>query len=133
VKTTGTLERPLAGLTNRSYAHSDARSYACGFDRKATAISLLVVLGVRADGQKVCSRSDMAEKRRGLAQRLDDLTRRGLRRPEFLIVDGAAGLDSAIAAAWDGVPSNDAPCTSTGTFCARARAHADEITADYKT
>jgi putative transposase len=26
-------------------------------DHKATAISLLVVLGVRADGQKVCSRS----------------------------------------------------------------------------
>jgi transposase-like protein len=27
-----------------------------------------------------------------------------LRRPEFLIVDGAPGLDKAIAAVWDGVP-----------------------------
>jgi hypothetical protein len=35
---------------------------------------------------------------------LDDLIKRGLRRPEFLIVDGAAGLDKAIAAVWDGVP-----------------------------
>jgi putative transposase len=35
---------------------------------------------------------------------LDDLIKRGLRRPEFLIVDGAAGLDQAIAAVWDGVP-----------------------------
>jgi transposase-like protein len=33
---------------------------------------------------------------------LDDLIKRGLRRPEFLIVDGAPGLDKAIAAAWDG-------------------------------
>jgi Transposase, Mutator family len=29
---------------------------------------------------------------------LDDLVTRGLRRPEFLIVDGAPGLDKAIAA-----------------------------------
>jgi len=35
---------------------------------------------------------------------LDDLIKRGLRRPEFLIVDGAAGLDKAIAAVWDSVP-----------------------------
>ena len=35
---------------------------------------------------------------------LDDLIRRGLRRPEFLIVDGAPGLDKAIASVWDGVP-----------------------------
>jgi hypothetical protein len=40
---------------------------------------------------------------------LDDLIKRGLRRPEFLIVDGAAGLDQAIAAVWDGVPVQ--PCT----------------------
>jgi putative transposase len=32
---------------------------------------------------------------------LDDLVRRGLRRPELLIVDGGAGLESAIAAVWD--------------------------------
>jgi hypothetical protein len=32
------------------------------------------------------------------------LIRRGLRRPEFLIVDGAAGLENAIGAVWDGVP-----------------------------
>jgi putative transposase len=44
---------------------------------------------------------------------LDDLINRGLRRPEFLIVDGAPGLDEAIAAAWDGVPARS---TRTGTF-----------------
>src|SRR5437667_10755040 len=35
---------------------------------------------------------------------LDDLIERGLRRPTFLIVDGAPGLEKAIAAVWDGVP-----------------------------
>jgi transposase-like protein len=35
---------------------------------------------------------------------LDDLIKRGLRWPEFLIVDGASELDKAIAAVWDGVP-----------------------------
>ena len=40
------------------------------------------------------------------ARSAGNLTRRGLkRRPEFLIVDGAAGLDSAIAAVWGGVPT----------------------------
>src|SRR6266516_1016695 len=35
---------------------------------------------------------------------LDDLITRGLRPPEFLLVDGAPGLEKAIAAVWDGVP-----------------------------
>ena len=75
-------------------------------DRQATSISLLVVIGVRADGQKVlvsvkAMGGESAEAWRTV---LDDLIGRGLRRPEFLIVDGAAGLDKAIAAVWDGVP-----------------------------
>ena len=32
--------------------------------------------------------------------RLDDLVKRGLRKPEFLIVDGGSGLDVALAAIW---------------------------------
>src|SRR3979411_2520346 len=66
-------------------------------DRKATAVSLLVVLGVRADGQKVllAIKSMGGESAEAWRSVLDDLTRRGLQRPEFLIVDGAAGLDSA--------------------------------------
>jgi transposase-like protein len=35
---------------------------------------------------------------------LDDLIQRGLKRPEFLIIDGASGLENAIAAVWHGVP-----------------------------
>ena len=33
---------------------------------------------------------------------LDDLIQRGLRRPAYLVVDGAPGLEAAIAAVWDG-------------------------------
>src|SRR5215471_10871261 len=35
---------------------------------------------------------------------LEDLIKRGLQRPQFLIVDGAAGLEKAIAAVWEGAP-----------------------------
>ena len=75
-------------------------------DRKATSISLLVVIGVREDGQKVMLAvknmgGELAEAWRAV---LDDLINRGLRRPAILIVDGALGLEKAIAAVWDGVP-----------------------------
>src|SRR5207245_5438876 len=75
-------------------------------DRKATAISLLVVIGVRADGQKVllAVKSMGGESSEAWRAVLDDLVKRGLRRPEFLIVDGASGLENAIAALWAGVP-----------------------------
>jgi transposase-like protein len=75
-------------------------------DRKATSISLLVVIGVRADGQKVllAIKSMGGESTEAWRSVLDDLIKRGLRRPEFLIVDGASGLEKAIAAVWDGVP-----------------------------
>ena len=79
-------------------------------DRKATSISLLVVIGVREDGQKVllAIKSMGGESTEAWRTVLDDLIKRGLRRPEFLIVDGAPGLDKAIAAVWDGVPVQQA-------------------------
>jgi putative transposase len=75
-------------------------------DRKATSISLLVILGVREDGQKVvlAIKSMGGESTEAWRTVLDDLIKRGLRRPEFLVVDGAPGLDKTIAAVWDGVP-----------------------------
>ena len=104
-------------------------------DRKATAISLLVVIGVRADGQKVllAVKSMGSENAEAWRTVLDDLIERGLRRPEFLIVDGAAGLDKAIAAVWDGVPLQRCTVHKHRNLLAHApeRLH-DEITADYK-
>jgi transposase-like protein len=103
-------------------------------DRKATSISLLVVLGVRADGQKVllAIKSMGGESAEAWRTVLDDLIKRGLRRPEFLIVDGAPGLDKAIATVWDGVPVQRCTVHKHRNLFAHApeRLH-EEITADY--
>jgi transposase-like protein len=90
-------------------------------DRKATNISVLAAIGVRRDGQKVLlsvrnmggespsSASDrptgairpaLPDQPRPWRQFLDDLDARGLRRPEFVIVDGAPGLEAALTALW---------------------------------
>src|SRR5271165_4878054 len=71
-------------------------------DRKATSVSLLVALGVRADGQKVllAIKSMGGESEAAWRALLDDLVRRGLPRPELVVVDGAPGLEKALAALW---------------------------------
>ena len=103
-------------------------------DRKATAISLLVAVGVRTDGQKVllAVKAMGGESAEAWPAVLDDLIRRGLRRPELLIVDGAPGLESAIAAVWDGVPVQRCTVHKHRNLLAHApeRLH-EEITADY--
>ncbi|HYK27908.1 MAG TPA: IS256 family transposase [Streptosporangiaceae bacterium] len=103
-------------------------------DRKATAIALLVVIGVRDDGQKVllAIKSMGGESAEAWRSVLDDLIKRGLRRPELLIVDGSGGLDKAIAAVWDGVTVQRCTVHKHRNLLAHApeRLH-DEITADY--
>jgi transposase-like protein len=103
-------------------------------DRKATSISLLVVIGVRADGQKVllAIKSMGGESAEAWRAVLDDLINRGLQRPQFLIVDGAPGLEKAIAAVWDGVPVQRCTVHKHRNLLAHApeRLH-EEVTADY--
>src|SRR6202167_4401985 len=103
-------------------------------DRKATSISLLVVLGVRADGQKVllAIKQMGGESTEAWRTVLDDLVKRGLRRPELLIVDGGSGLESAIASVWDDVPVQRCTVHKHRNLLAHApeRLH-EEITADY--
>jgi transposase-like protein len=103
-------------------------------DRKATSFSLLVVIGVRADGQKVllAIKSMGGESTEAWRTVLDDLIERGLRRPELLIADGALGLEKAIAAVWDGVPVQRCTVHKHRNLLAHApeRLH-EEISADY--
>jgi putative transposase len=103
-------------------------------DRQATSISLLVVLGVRADGQKVflAIKNMGGESTEAWRAVLDDLIGRGLRRPQFLIVDGAPGLENAIAAVWDGVAVQRCTVHKHRNLLAHApeRLH-EEISADY--
>jgi transposase-like protein len=103
-------------------------------DRKATSISLLVVIGVRADGQKVLLsiKSMGGESSQAWRAVLDNLIKRGLQRPQFLIIDGAPGLEKALAAVWDGVPVQRCTVHKHRNLLAHApeRLH-EEITADY--
>src|SRR3954466_1211046 len=103
-------------------------------DRKATSISLLVVLGIRRDGQKVLLAVGNMGGESEAAWRavLDDLVARGLRTPEFLITDGAAGLEKALAALWPAVPAQRCTVHKHRNLLAHApeRLH-EEISADY--
>jgi transposase-like protein len=103
-------------------------------DRRATNISLLVVLGIRRDGQKVllAVRNMGGESESAWRGVLDDLIARGLRTPEFLIIDGAAGLEKALAALWPEVPTQRCTVHKHRNLLAHAPdpLH-DEISADY--
>lgn len=103
-------------------------------DKKATTICLLVVLGIRADGQKVL----LAVKNMGgeTAQAwrivLDDLIKRGLRKPEFLIVDGGSGLERALAELWSDVPTQRCTVHKHRNLLAHAPERLrEEVSADY--
>src|SRR2546427_9617042 len=75
-------------------------------DRQATSISLLVALGVRQDGQKVllAVKNMGGESEAAWRALLDDLVKRGLKTPELAILDGAPGLEKALAALWSDIP-----------------------------
>ncbi len=103
-------------------------------DRKATNLSLLVVLGVRRDGQKVLLsiRNMAGESEAAWRAVLDDLVARGLRTPEFLITDGAAGLERALAALWPAVPAQRCTVHKHRNLLAHTPdALHDEVSADY--
>jgi putative transposase len=103
-------------------------------DRKATSIALLVVLGIRRDGQKVLLtvRNMGGESEAAWRAVLDDLVARGLKAPEFLITDGAAGLEKALAALWPEVPAQRCTVHKHRNLLAHApeRLH-EEVSADY--
>jgi putative transposase len=104
-------------------------------DRKATSISLLVALGVRADGQKVllALRSMGGESEAAWRALLDDLVRRGLKPPELVVVDGAPGLEKALAALWPDAPVQRCTVHKHRNLLAHApeRLH-EEISNDYR-
>ena len=103
-------------------------------DKKATSISLLVALGVRQDGQKVllAVRNMGGETEAAWRAFLDDLVNRGLNTPELVIVDGAPGLEKALAALWSGMPVQRCTVHKHRNLLAHApdRLH-EEISADY--
>lgn len=105
-------------------------------DKKATNISVLAALGVRRDGQKVllAIQNMGGESTAAWGQFLADLDARGLKQPEFVIVDGAPGLEAALVALWG---ENLAIQRCTVHKHRNLLAHAprnlhDELTEDYR-
>lgn len=104
-------------------------------DKKATSISLLVALGVRADGQKVllAVKNMGGESEAAWRALLDDLVTRGLQTPELIIGDGAPGLEKALSALWPNVPLQRCTVHKHRNLLAHApeRMH-EELSNDYK-
>ena len=104
-------------------------------DKKATGVSLLVVLGVRRDGQKVllAVKNMGGESEAAWRTILDDLTKRGLRKPELAIVDGAPGLEKALVSLWPDLSLQRCTVHKLRNLIAHApKKFADEIASDYQ-
>jgi len=105
-------------------------------DRKATNISVLAAIAVRRDGQKVLLsiRNMGGESTSAWRQFLEDLDARGLKRPEFVIVDGAPGLEAALVALWgEALPIQRCTVHKHRNLLGHAPKHMqDELTEDYR-
>jgi transposase-like protein len=103
-------------------------------DKKATSISLLVVLGVRSDGQKalLAIKNMGGESEAAWRPLLDNLVARGLKMPELVTVDGSSGLDKALAALCSDVPVQRCTVHKHRNLLAHSpdRLH-EEVSADY--
>ena len=105
-------------------------------DKKATNISVLAAIGVRRDGQKVLLsiRNMGGESKAAWRQFIDDLDARGLKKPEFVIVDGAPGLEAALVALWGAeLPIQRCTVHKHRNLLGHAPKHMhDELTEDYR-
>ena len=103
-------------------------------DKKATAVSLLVVLGIHRDDQKVllAVKNMGGESEAAWRTILDDLTKRGMRKPELAIVDGAPGLEKALVTLWSDLAVQRCTVHKLRNLIAHApKKFAEEIAADY--
>jgi putative transposase len=99
------------------------------------AISVLAAIGVRRDGQKVllAIRNMGGESRAAWRAFLGDLDARGLKSPDFVIVDGAPGLEAALAELWPEASVQRCTVHKHRNLLAHApKALHDELTEDYR-
>jgi putative transposase len=103
--------------------------------KKVVSMPVLATVAVLRNGDKqlvsleVCT----SESHDAWKGHLDDLLARGLKKPLLAIVDGGAGLRSALAAAWSDVPVQRCTVHKLRNIERKAPAHAyEEIKADYR-
>jgi putative transposase len=104
--------------------------------KKVVSMPVLATVAVLRNGDKqlvsleVCTSESHDAWGKG---HLDDLLARGLKKPLLAIVDGGAGLRSALAAAWSDVPVQRCTVHKLRNIERKAPAHAyEEIKADYR-
>lgn len=103
-------------------------------DGRVVSIPLLVVIGVRRDGQKIllAAKTMGGETEAAWRAVLDDLFARGLRLPELVIVDGGKGLEAALAGLIPEVPVQRCTVHKERNLLAHAPKHLhEEIKADF--
>ena len=103
-------------------------------DRRVRSIPLLVVLGVRRDGQKIllAIKNMGGETEAAWRYVLEDLLARGLATPELVIVDGGKGLEAALAGLMSNIPVQRCTVHKERNLLAHAPKELhDEIKADF--
>lgn len=97
---------------------------------------MLAAIGVRRDGQKVLlSIKNMGGESTAAWRRfLEDLNARGLKKPKFVIVDGAPGLEAALVALWgEDLPIQRCTVHKHRNLLGHAPKHMqEELTEDYR-
>ena len=88
-----------------AYLYLDGQRHRVRAAGHVTWCSVLMAVGVRRTGEKVvlALRVVGGEQTAAWQQLLDDLTTRGLARPELVISDGSPGAAAALEATWSGV------------------------------
>jgi transposase-like protein len=95
-------------------------------------MTVLAVVGVRADGTKVLLALELAggEAEHAWAPLLSGLSARGLRTPLLCVVDGSLGLENAIASVWGNVPVQRCAVHKLRNLLAKAPVHAQDAVKD---
>jgi putative transposase len=98
-------QRDLTGEDIR-YIYLDATFMPVKCGGKAERLPIMVAIGVRASGEKVLLSLGVmgVESAASWGGVVNDLARRGLRRPLLVIVDGNAGLERALQELWPKLP-----------------------------
>jgi len=126
-------KRSLASL-DVIYMYLDAIVLKIRSAKKVVSMPVLASVAVLGSGEKqlisleVCT----SESHDAWKSHLDDLIARGLKKPLLAIVDGGAGLRSALGAAWSDVPVQRCTVHKLRNIARKAPKHAyEEIKSDY--
>lgn len=118
-----------------AYLYMDAMRLPVRVVRRVVKVPVLAALGVREDGQKVLLALEIAgsESTASWTGIVQGLSRRNLRAPRLVILDGNAGLSRAVRETWPGVDVQRCTNHKLENLLAKAPQHSHaELTRDYR-